>query len=293
VCGELHIGGAGLASGYLNRPELMNERFVPNPFSADPEARLYRTGDMVRYLADGTIEFLGRVDQQVKIRGFRVELGEIETVLARHPKVQEAIVLDQEDHAGDKYLVAYVIPRRTQSASGDSATEGTHLTFSSATVAESRDFIRQHLPEYMVPTAFAVLDAWPLTPSGKVDRRALAAVETISVHDATFVPPRNDIEQHLIDIWTSVLNIDQIGIYDNFFDLGGHSLLATQLITRIEERFHIDIPLRLIFETPNAAELAIAIAQLQANQVDEHEMDRLFAEIEQLSDDEVRHLLTI
>ncbi|WP_139488459.1 non-ribosomal peptide synthase/polyketide synthase [Brevibacillus dissolubilis] len=240
VPGELYIGGDGLAIGYLNRPELTEERFVHNPFAADPEARLYRTGDLVRYLPDGVIEFIGRIDQQVKIRGFRIELGEIEEQLRKHPAVREAVVIAREDKPGDKRLVAYVTTHEQQAAD----------------TAQLTGWIKDRLPDYMVPAAVVSLDELPLTPNGKVDRRALPAPDwgTLSSSEA-YVAPRNPMEELVCNIWSQVLGVETVGIHSNFFELGGHSLLATQTLSRLREVFGIHLPMRTLFESATVAEL--------------------------------------
>ncbi|MBW4570586.1 MAG: amino acid adenylation domain-containing protein, partial [Tolypothrix carrinoi HA7290-LM1] len=240
VPGELHIGGDGLARGYLNRPELTAEKFIPNPFG-DAGSRLYKTGDLVRYLTDGNIEYLGRIDHQVKIRGFRMELGEIEAQLRQHPSVQLSVVIAKEI-VGDKRLVAYIVP----------------LTQPAPTISELRDFLHQQLPEYMVPSYFVMLDAMPLTPNGKVDRRALPEPGG-QLESHNFVAPRTPTEEMLAGIWASLLGIERVGVYDNFFELGGHSLLATQLISRVASTFAVDLPLRSLFEQPTVAALAECI----------------------------------
>ena len=220
VPGELHIGGTGLAREYLNQPELTAEKFIPNPYSTEPGARLYKTGDLARYLPTGDIEFLGRLDQQVKVRGFRIELGEVEAALGKHPHVQEALVLAREDVTGGKSLVAYVVPRR-------------EFVLTSSNL---RLFMQEQLPDYMVPGAFVLLEALPLTPSGKVDRRALPAPEYTRPGLAeSFVAPTLPVHQQLVGIWEELLEVRPIGIRDNFFDLGGHSLLAVRLVDRIEQ----------------------------------------------------------
>ena len=242
VTGELFTGGDGVARGYLNRPELTTEKFITNPFSQDPEAWLYRTGDLARYLSDGNIEFLGRVDHQVKIRGFRIELGEIETVLRRYPTVRESLIMAREDTPGDKRLVAYLVPEQEVAP----------------TVAELRRFLKERLPDYMVPSAFVFLDTLPLTLNGKVDRRALPAPDLSHLElDSAFVTPRTPIEEMLTGIWEEVLKVTGVGIHDNFFELGGHSLLATQVISRIRDTFQLELPLRSLFETPTVATLAV------------------------------------
>ena len=227
VAGELYIGGDGLARGYWNRPDLTAERFVPDPFSAQHGARLYRTGDRVRYLPDGNLEFLGRLDNQVKLRGFRIELGEIEAVLVKQPQVREAIVQLREDTPGDPRLAAYVV------------TQGAPLA-----AAELRTALKQQLPDYMIPAAFVQLPALPLTPNGKIDRDALPAPE-IEGRDPRSHPtkPSDNIERHLTRIWEVLLKREPIGLRDNFFDLGGHSLLAVQLMDQIEKTFQRRLPL--------------------------------------------------
>lgn len=244
VHGELHLGGDSLATGYLYRPELTAERFIPNPFSKETGARLYRTGDLARWLPDGQIEFLGRLDYQVKVRGFRIELGEIETVLASHPSIREAIVMTREDVGEEKRLVAYVVA------------DEEHV----ATLNELRNFLKERVPDYMVPSALVRLEAMPLTANGKVDRLQLPAPDlTRPEIDEAFMPPRTPVEEALIEIWVQVLGIERVGIQDNFFDLGGHSLLATQVISRVREAFKIELPLRKVFEEPTVAGLASSI----------------------------------
>ena len=235
VPGELYIAGEGLARGYLGRPRLTAEHFIPNPFSSWSGACLYRTGDVGRYLPDGNIEFLGRVDQQVKLRGYRVELGEIEAVLSQHEAVREAVVVAREETAGDKQLVAYFL---TPSEAGPSA-------------HELRSFLQSKLPEYMLPTSFVRLDQLPLTPTGKIDRRALPAPPgTRPSIAAAYMPPRTPLEELLAGVWAELLGVEQVGSYDNFFELGGHSLLAIRLISRLRELLAVSLPLRSIFEAP-------------------------------------------
>jgi amino acid adenylation domain-containing protein len=258
VPGEIYIGGVGLARGYLHRPDLTAERFIPHPFSAEPGARLYRTGDLARYLPDGNIEFLGRIDQQIKLRGFRVELGEIESVLAQHPAIDQAVVMARADEnpkseiqnskssplMPEKRLVAYVVARRNGTTSA----------------AELRDFLKRKLPAYMLPAGFMFLDACPLTPGGKIDRQALPAPEQRRPEsERGDVAPPTAPEQALAAIWAELLKRDGVGTRDDFFDLGGHSLLATQLVSRIRERFDVELPLRLVFEKRTVAELSAEI----------------------------------
>jgi amino acid adenylation domain-containing protein len=276
VSGEIYIGGDGLARGYLNRGDLTAEKFVADPFSSKAGARMYRTGDLARYLPDGNIELLGRVDHQVKVRGFRIELGEIENVLAAHPQVREAVVLAREDHPGEKRLVAYLVGCE-----------------SGLTVEELREHLKSALPEYMIPTMFVFLETLPLSPNGKVDRRALPVPEA-SGRDEEYLAPRTPIEEGLVEIWSEVLRADRIGVHDSFFALGGHSLLATQVISRIRSTFQVDVPLRALFEAPTVSQLAarIEIATGAVKQDQEDDMARLLAEVEQLSTEEVLALLS-
>ncbi|MGF2038868.1 MAG: non-ribosomal peptide synthetase [Nostoc sp. CmiVER01] len=244
VPGEMYVGGAGVARGYLNRPELTAQRFISSPFD---NSKLYKTGDLARYLPNGELEYLGRIDQQVKIRGFRIELGEIEALLAQHPAVWESVVVIREDELDDKRLIAYVVPKVKQSS----------------TVAELRQFLANQLPSYMVPNTFVMLESLPLTPNGKIDRRALPKPELDSTLLEKFVAPRTPIEEMLAQIWAQVLRVEQVSIYDNFFELGGHSLLATQLLSRIRNIFKVELPLRSLFAAATLAELAQEIGQLQ------------------------------
>ncbi len=245
VIGELYIGGDGLARGYLNRPELTQTRFLEETGFLG-EARLYKTGDLARYLPDGNIEFLGRIDNQVKIRGFRIELGEIEAVLSQHPVVGETVVIAGEDIPGDKYLVAYIVPNQEQIPMQEEQSLGSLL----------RQFLKGKLPEYMVPRAYVVLESLPLTPNGKVDRRALRAPNTLTFDQQDYVAPQTQVEEVLVEIWAKVLGKEQVGIHDNFFELGGHSLLATQLTSRIHDTFQIDLSVRNLFEAPTVEQLA-------------------------------------
>jgi surfactin family lipopeptide synthetase A len=245
IPGEIYIGGVGLARGYMDSPELTAERFIPDPFRTVPGARLYKTGDLARYRNDGNVEFLGRIDHQVKVRGFRIELGEIEAVLTQHPAVQQAVAVVREDIIpGDNRLVAYIVLNKDEAPATD----------------DLRNFLKSKLPEYMIPLAFVVLDAFPLTPNRKVDRRALPAPERSRPElESRRVPPRNPVEQHLADIWAEVLKLEQVGIHDNFFELGGHSLLATQVISRVRDALQLEVPLRALFENPTVASLAAQI----------------------------------
>jgi amino acid adenylation domain-containing protein len=249
VPGELYIGGDGMARGYLNRPELTAERFILHPFSNEPGARLYKTGDLARYRRDGTIEHLGRLDYQIKLRGFRIELGEIEVVLALHPAVRQAVVVAHEDVPGDKYLVAYVVLHEKQTA----------------TVDDLQSHVTKQLPYYMVPSAFVLLEAFPLTPNGKIDRRALPAPQhTRPALQMAFVAPRTLIEEALARMWAETLGIEQIGIYDDFVALGGDSLKALQVVARLRRALQIELHLARFFEAGTIAELSKIIEQVKA-----------------------------
>ncbi|MXV13445.1 amino acid adenylation domain-containing protein, partial [Xanthomonas sp. LMG 8992] len=244
VIGELYIGGAGVARGYLNRPELTAERFLADPFASDPDARMYRTGDLGRWRPDGNIEYLGRNDFQVKVRGFRIELGEIEARLAACTGVREAVVLAREDVPGDKRLVAYVVPQ-----------QGHALV-----VVEVRQALLQALPEYMVPSAFVILETLPLTPNGKLDRQALAAPDRAALASRDYVPPLGEIEQSLATIWQELLGLERVGRHDHFFELGGHSLLAVRLVTRLRATRNVELAVGNVFVAPTLAALATVIA---------------------------------
>ncbi|MCP4699522.1 MAG: amino acid adenylation domain-containing protein, partial [Gammaproteobacteria bacterium] len=244
VSGELHIGGVGLARGYLNRPELTEEKFISNPFNEAPGVRLYKTGDLARYLPDGRLEFSGRADNQIKIRGFRIESGEIETVLARHPDVREAVIITREDAVNDKRLVAYVVPNREREINAGIL----------------RDFVKQKLPEYMIPSSFTILEAFPLTPNGKIDRNALPAPEG---PQRAYVMPQTELEQIIAAVWQEVLPVDKAGIYDNFFDLGGHSLLIARTQARLQDRLAMKIPMVDLFKYPSIHALARRLSRQQ------------------------------
>ncbi|HST57265.1 MAG TPA: amino acid adenylation domain-containing protein, partial [Longimicrobium sp.] len=240
VHGELCIGGAGVARGYGGRPGLTADRFVPDPFSGEPGARMYRTGDRVRWLADGTVEFRGRTDHQVKVRGYRIEPGEVEAALLAHPGVREALVMVREDEPGRRRLVAYV------------GAPGEHPT-----AAALREGLRARLPEYMVPGAFVVMDALPMTRHDKVDRRALPAPAADAAE--TYVEPATETDRTLAAIWAEVLGVPRVGARDDFFELGGHSLLALPLVQRVNETFGVEVPLRALFNAPNVAGMGAAV----------------------------------
>ncbi|MCC5648475.1 amino acid adenylation domain-containing protein [Nostoc sp. XA013] len=241
VPGELHIGGAGLARGYLNRPELIQEKFITNPFSHKSDARIYKTGDLARYLPNGELEYIGRIDNQAKLRGFRIELGEIEAAINQYPSVSTSVVVIRQDESANQSLVAYVTLHSGQTLA----------------IPELRHFLESKLPNYMIPSAFVVLEALPLTPNGKVDRRALPAPDlTQLVSESNFVAPTTPVEEMLAGVWAQVLGLEKVGVNDNFFELGGHSLLATRVISQIRQVFEVEIPLRSLFELPTVSELA-------------------------------------
>lgn len=270
VPGEIYIGGAGVARGYLNHPELTAEKFIAHPFSAESGARLYRTGDIARYLPDGNIEFLGRMDNQVKIRGYRIELGEIEAVLNRHPKVRDTVVIAREDSPGDKRLAAYVVGKGDEQPQAD----------------ELKRFLKATLPDYMVPSAWVVLASLPHTPNGKINRAALPAPEAGQFDStAKFTVPRTEVEKTLARVWAEVLKLERVGVHDNFFDLGGHSLLATQIVSRLQNTFNIDISLRTLFESPTIEQMAAVIMENQEKQLGEEELKYMRAELESLPDE--------
>lgn len=262
--GELYIGGAGLARGYLNRPELTAERFVPHPFNKQPGTLLYKTGDLARYLPDGQIAFMGRTDYQIKIRGFRIEPNEIVSVLNEHPSIQASVVVAREDATGDKRLVGYIVP-----------VFGTPVTASSL-----RDILLTRLPDYMIPSTFVLLAELPTTPNGKIDRAALPAPDaTNTVREEVFVAPTTPTEELIAGIVSTLLNLERVGIDENFFMLGGHSLLGTQIIARVANTFGVDLALRTLFEAPTIRQLSAEVERL------------ILAKFEAMSDEEIQHLL--
>jgi acyl carrier protein len=243
------VGGAGVSRGYLDRPALTAERFVPEPFSGRPGARLYRSGDLGRRLADGSLEYAGRADHQLKVRGFRIEPGEIQAALCAHPAVAEALVMARGDAPSDRRLVAYVA---TPEASPDAG--------------ELREFLLSRLPEHMVPQSFVALSSFPLTPHGKIDRAALP--DPAQPHEAApakpHVAPRTETEQRLAAIWQRVLGVPRVSVTDNFFAVGGDSILATRAIACLREELGMDVPLRLLFEQPDIEHIARAVDELRA-----------------------------
>jgi amino acid adenylation domain-containing protein len=275
IIGEICVSGEGLARGYLNRADLTAERFVPHPFTTRAGARLFRTGDVGRYLPDGTIEYRGRLDHQVKVRGFRIELGEIEACLRTHPQVNQAVVVAFEGQSADKQLVAYVVLRPNQTL----------------TVNQMRTHLQHSLPEFMIPASFVILDKLPLTTSGKVDRRQLPAPnEDRPELEEGFVAARTPLEREIANIWEQVLKVRGVGVHDNFFALGGHSLLATQVISRVNELLQVEMALRDLFEQPTVGGFALATAQRQAFQ-SENETRQLLGKLSELTEEEAQRLL--
>ncbi len=275
VMGELYIGGAQVGRGYLHRPELTAQRFVPDPFNRVGGARLYRTGDIGRYLADGRMECLGRLDQQVKVRGYRIELGEVEAALREHEGVKEAVAITHGDQTSNKELIAYVV-----------ASEG-------LTKNELRTFLGHRLPEYMVPSAFVMLDALPLTVSGKVDRRALPVPDLLRLELEDFVAPENLVEEVLAEIWADVLGVESIGVHANFFALGGHSLQVTKVVSRVREVFDIELSVQACFQSPTIRSLGAVITKTMEERgvrLDSDD-DQLMRELEQMSEEKINELL--
>jgi amino acid adenylation domain-containing protein len=272
VTGHIYLGGIGVGRGYLNDTQRTATAFLPDPYGREG-GRLYQTGDLGRYLADGQIECLGRVDYQVKVRGHRVEPGEIEVILDQHPALRESVVIDREEPSGDKRLVAYVVTNEQRLA---------------PTIKELREYLQRKLPDYMVPSHFVFLEMLPLTPNGKVDRRALPAPDQARAGlDVAFVAPRSLAEEVIAEIWAELLLIDQVGIYDNFFALGGHSLLATQVVSRIQNIFQMDVPLRCLFEAPTVDGLVNILAQMKGGREVIEEIAVIFKEVERLTEEEI------
>jgi acyl carrier protein len=247
--GELHVGGIGLARGYLNRPELTDEKFIDNPFydisikagQKWSSKKLYKTGDLARFLPDGNIEYLGRIDFQVKVRGFRIELGEIESLIDQYPSIRHVVVIVREDEPGNKKIVAYVVPEPDQTIKNE----------------ELRRYLREKLPEYMIPSAFVVMDILPLNANGKVDRQALPSPSLDRIEsEVAYVSPVTDIERTIANIWQEVLGVNRVGLNDNFFDLGGHSLLMAKAHSRLQEALDKEFSLIYLFRYPTVSTLA-------------------------------------
>jgi amino acid adenylation domain-containing protein len=272
--GEIYIRTPYRTLGYFNQPELTNEVFIQNPFNDDPTDLVYKTGDFGRVTADGNYEFLGRKDQQVKIRGVRIELREIEDAFRRHDSIADVTVIDREDQSGYKYLCAYIVQNGRFE------------------LGALREFLSAYLPDYMMPSAFVVMDELPRTISGKVDRRALPTPDQARKDlEANYVAPRTPVEGMLADIWGQVLGIPRVGIHDNFFVSGGHSLLAMQVLNRVRTAFGVELPLRRLFGATTVAELALVVTQAQVEQENAEEMAQMIESIRHLSDEDLEHLL--
>ncbi len=279
VSGELYIGGVGLARGYWGRTELTAERFVPHPYSQEPGARLYRTGDVGRYLETGELEYQGRVDHQVKLRGYRIELGEIEATLRQHEAITDAVVMIRENALGEKQLIAYLVGK------GDSSA-----------LSQLKSHLKERLPDYMMPTVFVRIQSLPLTANGKVDRAKLPAPDqlnsqTIKSFAAPFVAPRTPFEEELATIWRKLLKVEQVGVHDDFFELGGHSLIATQLALRVQETFNVSLTLQAIFDNATINDLAALITAALSEAEDQAELNQMFEDLKQLSPEEIKVLL--
>ncbi|HYW19650.1 MAG TPA: amino acid adenylation domain-containing protein [Nodularia sp. (in: cyanobacteria)] len=275
IPGELYIAGVSLARGYFNNSEITNEKFIDNPFNQSKSEYLYKTGDLVRYQAHGNLEFLGRIDHQVKIRGFRIELGEIEAVLCKHSSIKQAVVLLRQDDENSQTLVGYIVLHPQLQP----------------TYNELRNFLRQTLPEYMIPSAYVFLKALPLTANGKIDRQSLPVPEQVKPElAATYVLPETEIEKALAEIWVEVLRLKKVSIYDNFFDLGGHSLLLTQVTSRLYNALGVELSLRQIFATPTIAELAVLVAEKQIEQMDGKLLEQILAELEDSPESQLNNI---
>jgi acyl carrier protein len=271
--GEIAVKSHYLSLGYWRKPELTQVKFKPDPQGGDQ--RIYLTGDLGRMAPDGCLFHLGRKDFQVKVRGYRVEVSEIEMALLEHAAVKEAAVVGREIQSGDRQLVTYFVPTREPAA----------------TVTELRNFLKDRLPDYMIPSAFVMLPALPLTPNGRVDHLALPAPEgTRPELDTPFAAPRTPIEAELAKIWADVLSLDQVGIHDNFFDLGGHSLAATRVVSQVIKQFRLDLPLQSLFQSPTVAEMAAVIDERQKNRLTEEELERILTELEAMSEEEAKKI---
>jgi len=275
TCGEIYLGGR-LARGYFKRPDLTAEKFIPHPFSKEPGARLYKTGDLGRHLPGGSIEFVGRVDDLVKVRGFRIELGEIAKTIRQYPEIKDAFVVALDADSDRSRIVAYAVPSQRSAISTE----------------DLRAFIELKLPDYMVPARFIFLDALPVSPNGKIDRKALPVPGRLRpALDTPFVAGRTLLEKDLTQIWGEVLDLDQIGIHDNFLDLGGNSLAATRIVSRVIARFQIETPLRTLFQSPTVAEMAVVISEYQDKKLGNKDLAKILDELESLGEEEARRLV--
>jgi amino acid adenylation domain-containing protein len=286
VTGELYIGGEGLARGYHNRPELTAERFIENPIPGAASARLYKTGDLVRYRNDGAIEYLGRADNQIKIRGFRIELGEIEVALIGHKDIAHAIVTIVSRSGEDERLVAYVVPKQSLAYSGNGAGNAVRQKL----LENVRDRLRTQLPEYMMPASFVILHQLPQTPNGKVDYRALPPPRD---EGKIYAAPTSPLEEVLTGMWAEILDIDSVGVDDNFFEIGGHSLLAARLISRVRDRLKVEVPVQAVFRSPTPARFAATLLANAQNLTALENIAKVVASLSRLSDDEVKQMLSL
>jgi acyl carrier protein len=272
--GEIAVKSRYLSPGYWRRPDLTRARFLPDPNGGNE--RIYLTGDLGRIRPDGCLEYIGRKDFQVKIRGFKIEVTEVETALLEHTNVRESTVLAKEGRFGDKQLVAYFVPSKKPGPS----------------TSELRGLLKEKLPHYMIPSAFVMLDSLPLLPNGKIDRKAFPLPSSARPELGTsFVAPTTPVEEEVAKIWAEVLSLDQVGIQDNFFDLGGHSLLASQVISRVINTFNVELPIKSLFESPTAADMAVVITENMAKKAGDEELARMLAELESLSDEEAQRRL--
>ncbi|MCA1566171.1 MAG: phosphopantetheine-binding protein, partial [Acidobacteria bacterium] len=296
--------GAGVGRGYLRDAARTAESYVPDPFSGEGGERLYRTGDVVKYSKGGELEYVGRADSQVKVRGYRIELGEVEAALREQAGVKEAVVVAREEGEGEKRLVGYVVMEGTQGEMGAEAEAQGERVAEAEVVRALREGIGKRLPEYMIPQALVVLREMPLTPNGKINRRALPAPDYAkSISERTYVAPRNETEKVVAEIWAEVLGASEIGVEDNFFSIGGHSLLATQVVSRLRQRLTVEIRLRTLFESPTIAALALAIDSVRGQQAQpetpaitarsrgKQSRSELMAKLQGLSEAEARQLL--
>ncbi|MCZ6626467.1 MAG: AMP-binding protein, partial [Deltaproteobacteria bacterium] len=272
--GEIAVKSCYLPPGYWRNPDITQSKFLADPEGGDK--RIYLTGDLGRMAEDGCLEHLGRKDFQVKVRGYRIETGEAEMRLLDHPAIKEVAVVTQDDQYGDKLLAAYIVP---SSKPGPS-------------IGELLSFLQEELPDYMIPSAFVMLDTLPLAPNGKVDRQALPAPDRARPElDTPFVVPRTPVEEALVQIWAEVLCLDQVGIHDNFFELGGHSLLATRVISRVINTIKVEVSIKSLFESPTVADMAVVITENMAKKAGGEELARMLAELESISDEEARQRL--
>ena len=283
VAGDLYIGGAGVTRGYLHQPELTAQRFVPDPYAVQAGARMYRTGDIGRWLADGSLEFLGRNDDQVKIRGFRIELGEIQERLQEHPAVEEAVVIAREDAPGEKRLVAYYSPSTLH-----------HFPDLESQISDLRSFLSERLPEHMVPAAYVLLESFPLTPNGKLDRKALPAPTGNAYAVHRYVPPQGNFETALAVIWAEVLKLEQVGRYDDFFALGGQSLVALRVLFRVNDCFQTELSVRTLLEHSVLMEFAQKLCSISGRNPEALEkIAEIWLKVHRMTSEELKTALAV